>query len=1092
MAHLTLGLLGPFEARLASGEVLAIRTRKAQALTAFLSLPLGQRHSRGALATLLWGEMLETQARGNLRQTLFNLRKNLGPAAPALCATSETVSLDPATVDVDVAAFAKLVDDGTPDSLGRAAALYRGELLAGVTFEEEAFEQWLTGARERLRELAIEGFTKLVRYRRETGSLEGAIRIGRQLVALDPVEESGHRMLMRLYAEAGRRSAALRQYQDCVTQLQRDLGVEPEAATRELYQQILTQKILARPALAPSGHFIVSGPTSPQSLDSAADRRHAETTIVGREAELAKLREALARAAIGEGGLVALVGEGGVGKSRVIEELIARAAHPGLRVLLGHAHQTEQILPFGPWVDALRTGRLEERLHIAEEIGLAWRAELTRLLPELAPPDAKGQTGMPDYLRLFESVLRFLVASTRDRTLLLILEDLHWADEMSQRLLAFLGRRVQSERVLVIVTVRDEELDDAPILRHALEDLSRARHLTSLELPRLSQPETIALVRVLAPTSNVATALDRLAEQVWLASEGNPLMAVETMRAVHERVTSGGSPVPDRIREILSRRFEKLGETSHALLATAAVVGRRSDFELLRKASGLDEDSAASGGEELVRRRILTAVGENLDFTHDRIREVVYAELPAWRRKQLHRRVAEAIEESHGGRQDECAEALAIHYREAEAWQRAALYLHRAGNRAVARSAYRAAVRYFDDAIAALGRLPDCTETRELAVVVRLDLRNALVPLGETERIAERLREAETIALVDRDRRRLGWISAYMAAVLWRRGDYEQAGSSGRRALELARACGDAALDAEASFYLGMVHFSLAEYGRSLELLRKNLRFAPADAQGHAGFVLHSATARLFSVLCHAEQGRFAEGQELGEEAVRIAEAANQPFFIVVSLMAIGELHLAKGEFPESIAALERAHRLCETSDVPFGLPWVSGALGYVYALSDRRNAGIAMLEQALAHAAAAGLAVRDALYLARWSDACLASGRLDEALALFERALALARERGEHGVEAFALRVRGDIAAHEEALDLGEAEHRYRQSLELAESLGMRPLVARCRFGLGTVYLRKSDRRGARQQFAASADLFRELGMMFWWRAAQTGFAKR
>lgn len=1091
MTHLTLGLLGPFEARLASGEVLAIRTRKAQALTAFLSLPLGQRHSRGELATMLWGEMLDSQARGNLRQALFSLRKNLGPAAPALCATSETVSLDPTTVEVDVEAFAKLVADGTPDSLERAAALYRGELLAGVTFEEEAFERWLTGARERLRELAIEGFTKLVRYRRETGSLAAAMRIGRQLVAIDPVEESGHRTLMRLYAEAGRRSAALRQYQDCVTQLERELGVEPEAATKELYQQILTQKFPARPALAPSGHSIVSGPTSPQSLDSAAERQHAETTIVGREAELAKLREALTRAAIGKGGLVALVGEAGVGKSRVVEELIARAAHPGLRVLLGHAYETEQILPFGPWVDALRTGQLEERSQIAQEIGFAWRAELARLLPELAPPDARTPTGMPDYLRLFESVLRFLVASTRDRTLLLILEDLHWADEMSQRLLAFLARRVRSQRVLAIVTARDEELDDAPVLRHTLEELSRGRYMTSLELRRLSRPETIALVRALTPTPNGAD-LDGLAGQVWLASEGNPLVAVETLRALRDRVTSSGSPVPDRIRDMLSRRFEKLGETSRALLATAAIVGRRVDFELLRKASGLDEDSAASGAEELVRRRVLTAVGENLDFTHDRIREVVYTELPAWRRKQLHRRVAEAIEEKHGGRQDEFTEALAIHYREAEAWQQAALYLHRAGNRAVARSAYRAAVRYFDDAIAALDRVPDCAETRELAVVVRLDLRNALVPLGETGRIAERLREAEAIALVDRDRRRLGWISAYTAAVLWRRGDYEQAASSGRRALELARGGGDAALEAEASFYLGMVHFSLAEYGRSLELFRKNLRFASADAQGHAGFVLHSATARLFSVLCHAEQGGFADGVELGEQAVRIAEAANQVFFIVVSLMAIGELNLAKGEFRESIAALERAHRLCETSDVPFGLPWVSGALGYAYALSGRCDEGIAMLEQALAHAAAVGLAVRDALYLARWSEACLASGRLDEALALSERALALARERGERGVEAFALRISGDIAAHEEALDLGNAERRYRQSLELAESLGMRPLVARCRFGLGTVYLRKSDRRAARQQFAVSADLFRELAMTFWGRAAQKRLTER
>jgi tetratricopeptide (TPR) repeat protein len=222
-----------------------------------------------------------------------------------------------------------------------------------------------------------------------------------------------------------------------------------------------------------------------------------------------------------------------------------------------------------------------------------------------------------------------------------------------------------------------------------------------------------------------------------------------------------------------------------------------------------------------------------------------------------------------------------------------------------------------------------------------------------------------------------------MAAVHWRRGEYETAVTMGRRALALADELSDEALAVETNLYLGMAHYSLAEYDRALEIFGRNLAWRRSEAPGHPGFVLHAATSRLFCVLCHAERGEFSKGRELGEEAVRIAAAADEPFFLIVTLMASGELDLAARKLDGAIAALERALALCERSDTPFGFPWVAGALGYAYALSGAPERGITMLEQALARAASVGLAARDALYLARLSECHLRCGRTGEAAAL-------------------------------------------------------------------------------------------------------------
>src|SRR5215831_765149 len=296
MARLFLSLLGGFDARLEPGPPLRLPARKTSALLAYLAMPAGHAHPREKLAALLWSDASASRARGAVRQVLFGLRRALAPADP-LRFVGETVALDPDAASVDVGDFERAVADGSTDALDRGLAIYRGDFLAGLTLQEPAFEEWLATERERLRELAQDALARLLVHRRESGDLDRAARTALRLLAMDPIQEPVHRTLMRIYAETGRRGAALRQYQACVTALQRDLGVEPEPETKELYQHVLR--------LRPTATAVAARAPAPAT----------EWPLVGRAAELARLRDALDTAIKGRGSLVAIAGEAGLGKT---------------------------------------------------------------------------------------------------------------------------------------------------------------------------------------------------------------------------------------------------------------------------------------------------------------------------------------------------------------------------------------------------------------------------------------------------------------------------------------------------------------------------------------------------------------------------------------------------------------------------------------------------------------------------------------------------------------------------------------------------------------------------------------------------------
>ena len=330
--------------------------------------------------------------------------------------------------------------------------------------------------------------------------------------------------------------------------------------------------------------------------------------------------------------------------------------------MVGRCYETERILPFAPWVDALRSGRVVEERDILDALEPGWREELdgscrscrvtgSRPRPPPAGELAGRSGGDPRYP--FEAISELLKRLTRRQPLVVVLEDAHWADDMSVRLLAFLGRRLHEVPLLVVATIREEELADAGLLRQSLDELDENGELMRLSVPSLSRADTVALVRALAPPGLPDQLVAHLAKDAWRISDGNAFVVVEVMHALREGQTVSLAqrlPLPARVRKLVQQRLARLSDRGRRLVAVAAVIGRQFDFALVQRAADMSEREAAEGVEELVRHRVLRGAGDGLAFSHDHIREVATSELPPPLRVALHRRVAESLEDVYATR----------------------------------------------------------------------------------------------------------------------------------------------------------------------------------------------------------------------------------------------------------------------------------------------------------------------------------------------------------------------------------------------------------------------------------------------------------
>jgi tetratricopeptide (TPR) repeat protein len=902
-----------------------------------------------------------------------------------------------------------------------------------------------------------------------------------RLVTLDPVQEQVHRTLMLLHAELGDRGAALRQYQLCVSALSRELRAAPEPETKALYREIL-QRRLALP-------LVVAPEPARQDPQPAPGPPQSESPLVGRGLELGRLREALQGAWTGRARVVAVIGEAGIGKSRLAAELGEEVHRTGGRVLVGHCHESERVLPFAPWIDALRGSGLVDDEELLGALGPVWRAELSRLLPEIAAAPPGPATA--DAAQLFEAVAQLLERVASARPVLLVLEDLHWSDEMSLRLLAFLGRRLARSRVLGAVTVREEDLPRSAVLRHTLDELDR-EGLVRCALGPLGREDAQVLARTLVPSSEAA----RLDEQLWRASEGNPFMIVETLRALRGGEAPAGTaalPIPERVRKLVAYRMERLGDRARRLAAVAAVIGRPFEWALLERAADLDEAEAADGVEELVRHRILHFDDDRLQFTHDCMREVVSGELFPALRAVLHRRVAEALEQLHAGQLGAHASALGAHYREGQVWTKAVFYLQEAAMQASLRYAQRESVTCYEQALAALARVPDSRETREQGIDLRFRLAFSLYGLRAVARALTCIREAEDLALALGDQRRLGEVLVGMTHALASEGNLEGASQTGLRALTVATALGELDLRVWSSLDLGRVHYARGDYRRAIDLMRWVARTVvtgapedvPIDQRFAPGAPPSSVGCRGWLAICLADTGDFPEALAWGAEGVRIAEAEGGLHAQVFASYCLSRVYLARGDADQAIPLLEKAIALCEGRVLMYRSRAIA-SLARAQTMVGNLAVALRLLREAADEVQTTTLVFGSAMVLVWTSAVHREADQLEEADRYASAALELSRSQGGRGDEAWALHALAEIAARRDPPESALAFERSARALALAQELGMAPLQARCHLSLGVLHHQAGAMAAARDALTPAVDMLSRMQMRRWLGTAQ------
>jgi tetratricopeptide (TPR) repeat protein len=473
---------------------------------------------------------------------------------------------------------------------------------------------------------------------------------------------------------------------------------------------------------------------------------------------------------------------------------------------------------------------------------------------------------------------------------------------------------------------------------------------------------------------------------------------------------------------------------------------------------------------------------------------VAYETLLQERRRALHARIVKALEGLAGDRVAGQVERLTHHARRGEVWDKALAYSRQAGEKALARSAHREAVKYFEQALGALPHLPETDDTRTQAIDLRLALRTALFPSGDFGRILAYLREAEALAVTLDNPRRLGQVSDFLSFHFCLMDDYDQALAAAQRTLALATASGEVVLQALANLRLGQTYRAQGDYCRAIDCLGQTVAFLDGARryERFGAVFLPAVVSRAFLARCHAELGTFAEGSVRGEEGLRIAETVAHPGSLMVALWGIGDLALRHGDLHRALPLLERVVSICQDADLPFYFPIVASALSVAYTLDGRVADAVPLCTQVMERTTATEMPVfEEALCHLSLGEAQLLAGRLEAAHALAERALALTREHQERGNQAWALRLLGEIAAQCEPPERDQAAAHYRQALALADELGMRPLVAHCHRGLGTLYVTAGQPEQARAELSTAIDLYHAMDMSFWLPQAEVALGR-
>jgi class 3 adenylate cyclase/tetratricopeptide (TPR) repeat protein len=875
--------------------------------------------------------------------------------------------------------------------------------------------------------------------------------------------------------------------------------------------------------------FELHGTTSARTRVQAGVSRGL-TPFVGRAAEVEMFQNLVRQTSTGHGQVLALVGEPGMGKSRLVYEFTHFHVPTGWLVLEGASASYGKATPYFPLIELLRRYYLiaesddvesiqQKVLMQVLELGSALRdtipsiLALLSVLPQEKIPSAKqihGIAQFPDVVeacdrfnamepqqrrrQTLDALKRLFVRESQKQPLILVFEDLHWIDNETQAFLDGLIDGLPLARILLLADYR-------PGYTHAWGDKSYYAQLRVDPLRSANAEEL--LQHLLGRHKDLAPLKQLLIER----TEGNPFFAEESVRSLVETGILVGDKgaykpglkidaikMPSTVQNVVADRIDRLPTDEKHLLQNAAVIGVVVPMYLLRAVSDLPESDLQrivahlQAAEFIYESNLFPEI--EYSFRHALTSEVAYGALLRDRRAYLHARTVSAFELIAGNAPHDQLEKLAHHAYHGELWEKAAKYQAKAGAKALDRSANREAVLFFDRALESSRRLPQNTQNLQSFIDLLLDLRNALFLTGDFGRILNSLNEAQTAAESLNDLRRLRRVWNAQLSYFSLTGDPNRVIDIGKRALSPTMSCADPGMDLVTNFYLGINHHIMGNYHEAMTVLKRLVAALDQTAYRYERFgtsTVLSVSCRYWLVQNFAQTGIFGEGIATANDGVSIAEEANHPYSKAYMICSLGFLLLIKGELDRAIAAFDQSMKICKEGEIRALFPQIESCLGFAYALTGRQDQALKLLEEADSESVSIGRVAGRSLRIAWHGECHLLFDRRDQARQLADAALKLSTRHGEQGHRAWALRLRGMLAACLNPPDFREAENDYTSALALAQDLGMRPLEGHCHLGLGHGYRQNGQPVLARGEVLKAIDIFREIDMDYWLAKAES-----
>ncbi len=838
-------------------------------------------------------------------------------------------------------------------------------------------------------------------------------------------------------------------------------------------------------------------------LEAAAAR--GLTGFVGRDSEIAQLGDTLARVAGGQGQLVAVVGEAGVGKSRLYWEFTHSYRTQGWMMVDSGSVSYGKATAYLPVIELLKTYfQIETRddpRRMREKVTgklLSLDRALEPCLPALLSLlDLPAQDAAWDALdsatrrqRTLDAVKRLLLRESQVQPLLVMFEDLHWIDTETQALLDSMVESLPTARILLLVNYRPE-------YHHGWGGKTYYRQIRIDPLAAASAGE------LLAGLMGNDASLEALKAKLIERTEGNPFYLEESVRMLVETGALTGerggyrlaaakesTDIPLTVQAILSARIDRLSPEDKRLLQSAAVIGKHVPFALLQAIAELTKEQLYQGIGRLQAAEFLyeARLFPDLEYTfkHALTHEVAYRGVVQERRRALHAAIAEAIERLYADRLPEHIERLAHHALRGEMWAKAEEWLRQAGAKAVARASNEEAVNYVRDALSALAHLPESRTASERFIDLSITLRSSFTQLGEIRLALEKTHAAQAAAERIDDRRRLGRVLALMTNSYLLMGEPRRAVETGLRAIEIAEANAHIPSKMLAIAMLGQSYYSLGDYQRAVELLTPNAEIYSGERQYETFGITYpmSVYFRVFLSLTLARLGQFAESAKYADEALRIAEAMTHPPTLSFACWPCADTRLQRGESEGALPAAERGYEIALRLNLPLTLFGPSSMTALSYARGGRTAEALTRLAQTESFATqneAKGYLIPVAWAYPLEAEAYLLLDRPDDAVRIAARAAEFSKECGARGHEAEARQVLAKVAM--QRADFAEAGTQFAETLRIAEELGMRPLIAHCLAGLGRLCLAKGERDQARTHLTKAAAMYREMEMTYWLR---------